>query len=316
MILHSCSAHAPARPSVGPRAALEWLDRKSSASSHTHGDLPDASYVQAGIGGAVEGFALGGVSGGVSACVASMAGIFVERRTGKGWAGVAAGVVAGTALGAGVAWATGRPDILARTVAGGLLGGFATLGGAASASVRDASDMGAVASGFLLPGASKAAGGVASALATTYGQDLPVAARSALGATLGVGLGAAFGALGGSPVSPAILMAGAAFGGGFGPLVGPRFGQFIRNISQDTGRAMEAGLLKTGILKAKLSPSMAGCLGALPAGMLSEFGKSYVYSDGNLLALALGGVSQAIQLADIFTNSNPNNEDEVYAAAT
>lgn len=301
---------------AGPKSVVEWLDKKSSPAPHTHGDLPEASYVQAAIGGAVEGLALGGISGSVSASLASLAGIYVERRTGNGWAGLAAGVAAGTALGAGVAWATGRPDILARSVAGGLLGGFETLGGAATAHVRDASDMGAVAAGIFLPGASKAAGGVASALATRYGSDLHPATRAAVGAALGAGLGAAFGALGGCSVSPGFLMAASAFGGGFGPLVGPRFGQFIRNVSQDTGRVMESGLMKTGILKKPLSPAMAGCLGALPAGMLSEFGKSYVYSDGNVLGLLLGGVSQAVQLADIFTNSNPNDEDEVYAAAT
>ncbi len=312
MILTQAVVRAP----VGPKAAIEWLDKKSSPAPHTHGDLPEASYVQAGIGGAVEGFALGGFTGGVSACLSSVAGIWVERQTGNGWAGMAAGVVAGAALGAGVAWATGQPDVLARSVAGGLLGAFETLGGAATAHVRDASDMGAVAAGLFLPGASKAAGGVASALATRYGADLHPATRAALGATLGIGLGAAFGALGGATVSPAVLMAASGFGGAFGPMVGPRFGQLIRNVSQDTGHAIESGLMKSGLIQQPLAPAMAGCLGALPAGMLSEFGKSWVYSDGSILGLVLGGVSQAVQLADIFTNSNPNDEDEVYATAS
>ena len=67
------------------------------------------------------------------------------------------------------------------------------------------------------------------------------------------------------------------------------------------------------ILKKPLSPAVSGCVGAIPAGLLSEFGKSYVYSDGNVMGLLLGGISQAVQLVDTFTNSKPNDEDEVYA---
>lgn len=307
------SVQLSSRSLAPPTGALQWLDQKSRPAAHTHGDLPEASYIQAAIGGAVEGLAMGGFSGALSASLASTVGIWTERRTGNSVAGMAAGIAVGAALGAGVAYLTNQPDMVSRSVAGGLLGCFATLGGAATASVRDSSDMGAVASGFFLPGASKATGGVASALASRYGADLHPAARAALGAGLGAGLAVAFGALGASPVPPAFLVASSALGGGVGPLLGPRFGQLIRNVSHDLGGAMESGARQAGILKKPLSPAVAGCLGALPAGLLSEFGKSYVFSDGSLLGLAIGGVAQTIQLVDIFTNSKPDDEDEVYA---
>lgn len=307
------SVQLPTRSLVPPTGAWHWLDQKSRPAAHTHGDLPEASYIQAAIGGAVEGLAMGGLSGALSASLASTVGIWTERRTGNAVAGMAAGIAVGAALGAGVAYLTNQPELVSRTVSGGLLGCFATLGGAATASVRDASDMGAVASGLFLPGASKATGGVASALASRYGADLHPAARSALGAGLGAGLAVAFGALGASPVSPALMVASSALGGAVGPVVGPRFGQLIRNVSHDLGGAMESGARRAGIVKKPLSPAVAGCLGALPAGLLSELGKSYVFSDGSLLGLAIGGVAQTIQLVDIFTNSKPDDEEEVYA---
>ncbi len=243
----------PSRSLAPPTGAWHWLDQKSRPAAHTHGDLPEASYIQAAIGGAVEGLAMGGLSGALSASLASTVGIWTERRTGNAVAGMAAGIAVGAALGAGVAYLTNQPELVSRTVSGGLLGCFATLGGAATASVRDASDMGAVASGLFLPGASKATGGVASALASRYGADLHPAARSALGAGLGAGLAVAFGALGASPVSPALMVASSALGGAVGPVVGPRFGQLIRNVSHDLGGAMESGARRAGIVKKPLS---------------------------------------------------------------
>ncbi|MEW6278728.1 MAG: hypothetical protein AB1758_08915, partial [Candidatus Eremiobacterota bacterium] len=134
------------------------------------------------------------------------------------------------------------------------------------------------------------------------------------GAAVGAGLGAALGAGGFGGTAAGVLIAASALGGGLGPVVGPRVGQFVRNLSQDLGRASEQGLLRTGLISKPLSPATAACLGALPAGLVAEFGKSWVYSDGSLLGLALGGTTQALQLVDIFTNSKPNDEEEVYAS--
>ncbi len=258
------------------------------------------SYFQVALSAGAEGLLLGGYSGAVSALGGGLAGVLVENQTGSTLAGLAAGVAVGAALGAARAALLGSGAMVPATVVGGLLGAVQTLGGNAQASVRDSTDMGSVLAGALLPGPTKAVGGLAAASANWLFPDDPTL-RSVAAGGLGLGLGAALAGLTGGSWATAALVGG--LSAGTASFVGPRFGQMVRNFSQEGGTYLESRLLEGGHLKESVGPVGRSLLGAVPVGLAVEMGKAAVYSGGSPVGIVVGGVTQTLQLVEVLRSS-------------
>jgi hypothetical protein len=285
---------------------MAWLDRASRPEPDTRGDFEEPAFVQAAVSSSVEGLAISGVSGVLSATAASMAGLYVEKKSKSEVLSLLTGVGVGATLSAITAASGGPAAMTTRAMTGALLGAFETLGGNRRARVRDAGDASMI-SGLYLHGPAKMAAGIASAAAQRWGPQSSPRARMLVGGLLGASLGAGLAAVGYTPVGvlPAALVSGTA--GAVGLFFGPRYAQFFRNVGKRTGGALDRGLQTAGLTHKPLPPRIRNTLGALPAGVGSEALKVAIYADGGPLSIVVGGLAAGIQMGDIYLRADAKN---------
>lgn len=275
------------------KKAVDWVDRYTSPRPTTSGNFRRASYFQASMQGAAEGFYLFGPTGIVTGAGSAALGVAVGRKTGKRALGVLAGCAAGAALTAGLVGLFGSPvTSAAALVGGGLVGAFQTIRADSESRVRDSGGNATLISAAFLPGPAKMAGGIGASLASRI-ESKPLKALAGAGA--GAALGAGLAAIGFTPVGVATAAVGGGLAGALGPFFGPRFSQFFRNLAEDIGKGVDRLGQKVGLLSKPLPEKTANSVGSVPSSFLKEGLRGFIYSDGSLVGFLVGGVMESIQ---------------------
>lgn len=306
------SGEPPQEPENKPcalRRAAEWVMDRTEPQPDTAGNYHSAPYAPSILEGAIEGFALRGVAGGVTSMACAGVSVFIQDKVRSRVLGnlIAAGVSAGTGAAlAALTWPAATPaGQLRNVIAGGLLGAFQTYRSDKLADVRGAGGFGTLAAGVAgtiagIPlGASKVAAGIGGALGAVVASDKP-GLKLLCSAAVGGAFGAGLAALGFAPLGIAAMAAVSAVGAAAGSAIGPRYSQFFRNLSKDVGTAAERLAQKVGIVDKPLNPRLRNSLGAVPSGALKEGVNGLVYADGNLIGLAAGVLMEAAHQVSVF----------------
>ncbi|MFN8613048.1 MAG: hypothetical protein U0931_36255 [Vulcanimicrobiota bacterium] len=280
-------------------AAVHWLDEYTRPRQGTSGDLEQNSYIQPMFHAVPAGFAFMGMQGVGIAAGASLAATAVSRHTKSRILTFAAGAATGVGIAAGLGAALGQPAAAAALVGAGMLGGVQAFRGDKAARVRDASGNATLISGLFLPGTSKIAGAVASGVGASLENKSP-ALQSLVGAATGAALGAGLAAMGMAPGGMVLTVGLSAAAGALGPLFGPRFSQGFRNVANDSGRAVVAGLEKAGVPHGKINEDIANGIGAFPSQFLKEGLRGFINSDFQLSGLLVGGAVESLELVELF----------------
>lgn len=314
----------PARPSAGgivpaPESlpqksvlgkAIQWADEYTSPRANTAGNFKQASYVQALLQGAAEGAYLEGWSGALIGGGSALMGTLVDRKTSNPWLALATGAGAGTAFGAAISALTGGP-VAVGMVVGGLTGAFQTIRSTALSRVRDAGGNATMISALFVPGIAKVAGGIGASVGARMDSK---AAQAAVGAAAGAALGAVLAATGFAPVGVATAVLGSAAAGALGPFFGPRFSQGFRNLAEDAGKGVDKLLQATGLSGHALDENARNAVGSVPASFVKEGLRGFMYSDGSLIGLLIGGAMESVQQAHIMLASRKEGgEDKLEA---
>lgn len=298
---HSINSHknhepTPPEDQRGPlKKAVDWIDDYTSPRESTSGNFKKASYFQAAFQGGTEGFYLMGLPGVASGASAAITGAFVQNKTGSQVAGVLAGTAVGAGLGAAVAGMSGQP-LAHLSMLGGIIGCFQTIRAHGEAKIRDSGGNATMISAFFVPGPAKVAGGIGAAMGARF--ESP-AAQAAVGAASGAALGAGLAAIGFAPVSVARAALGSAAAGAIGPFVGPRFSQLFRNLAEDIGEGVEKGAQKIGLIDGEMSQKTTNAIGSIPSSFIKEGLRGFQFSDGGLAGFVIGGLMESVQQAHI-----------------
>jgi hypothetical protein len=285
----------------GVKKVINAVDKWTSPMESTGGDFETPSYFQAGSHGASAGFAVAGVKGAVAGIAASALGVFVEKKTNSTTMGVIAGAL-GSAATIGLLGASAGPaGLVAGLVTGALLGAYQVYRGNADAGVRDASGNAGLITGPFISGPTKLAGGLGGAVGELYGKSKT--AKAIIGGATAAAIGAGLAVAGFSPVGFAATVAINGAAGAISPFFGPRFSQFFRNLSNVAGGFVEKGLQKLHIIEKPLTETQKNIAGAIPSSYAKEALRSFVLSDGSLMAIAVAGFTEAIEQVDIFIHS-------------
>lgn len=260
-----------------------------------------SSYVPALFQAGTEGYyflSWSGAAGGMLSCAT---GLLTEKVTNSLPVSIAAGAISGAGLMIGLAMLTHAPaSLVVAAVAGALLGVQQLFRGNHSSKVRDSAGNAALITGFVMPGSFKLNGGIASGLAAVAGGESKIAKLligGAAGAALTAGMCAA-GLIGGPMLIPVAVTA---LAGMAGPFLGPRFSQFFRNFSEDTGKVFGAGVKK--VFGKNLSNRIESAAGAIPSSFIKEGTRGLINTDMDPWGFLIGGASECIQQAYIFMMS-------------
>lgn len=289
------------RPLQAIREGLRRVDAYTSPRPETSGNLEQPSYFQAAFNGAVDGLYMFGPIGLVTGSAPAVLGIAVQKRAGQA-AGIAVGTLSGAAVGAAVAATLGGPlGVAAGAVGGGLLGAFETFRGHTESESRDCANASMLSSLFL-NGPVKMAAGLAGMAGGAAQRPLT---KALIGAAVGAALGAGMAAAGLGTVSVATAAAVSGVTGAVGPFFGPRFSQFFRNLADDIGHGVTKVGHKLGLSE---EGRLARAIGTVPASFVKEGLRGFLYSDGSLKGLLVGGVKESVRQVHIALSTRHGEE--------
>jgi hypothetical protein len=291
----------------GVSHVIHKADEWTSPMETTGGDFKEASYFQAGSHAASSGFAIAGFKGAVAGIAASSVGIFVEKRTKSTVIGMVAGATSSAIVGGFLGSTAGPVGIVAGAATGTLLGAYQVLRGNADAGVRDGSGNAGLITGPFLPGPTKLAGGIGTGIAMRYGNSN--ISKALIGAGTAAAIGAVVAVAGFSPVGLLATIGINAAAGAISPFMGPRFSQFFRNMSNVAGNYVEKAANKLHIIDKPLTEMQKNMVGALPSSYAKEAIRSFILSDGSIGAVAVAGLSEAIEQVHIFINSKKEEKE-------
>ena len=142
------------QPSAKKRVA-NWFKAHTTPQPDTAGNYVAPPYVPAVLEGAVEGFALRGVQGGITSMACAAVSVLVQDKTKSNLLAVFVSTATGATL-AATTWPAGSPSAhIHNMIAGGLLGAFQTYRADKTADVRGAGSFGTLVAGPFMPGSSK-----------------------------------------------------------------------------------------------------------------------------------------------------------------
>jgi hypothetical protein len=285
----------------GVTNVIDACDRWTSPQESTRGDFVKPSYFQSCFSAASMGYVFGGLKGSVASVAASTVGIFVASKTKSTALGMGAGATTRALVGGLMGIMGGPAGVFTGVMTGALVGAFQVLRGNNEANVRDTAGNTNLISGLFIPGPSKVSAGLGSAIALKMSASKTT--QALIGAGIAMAIGAGLCALGISPVGMGTALLANGLAGALGPFAGPRFSQFFRNLGNAMGGWVSKGAEKLHLIDRPLTDTQKNVAGALPSSFLKEGLRSFILSDGSLVAVAIAGINESIKQLDVALHS-------------